>query len=666
MNSNAITRRSQFSIDCVHNRFHHMKSQHLTTIFLWLLACDLHRSCDGFVEESYLMGVKYNGCKDMSKLLHDAFGCKTCMIINAEVTVVSIEVIALFVAKFTIRSSRHGLKRIQMYCNQEAVCPFLQRLRALSPGSMIDNTPPTRIHEFTDLLEQLSATQATSEHRRIAELLEHFTLYDAASTNKELDHPPQSLDSSVTGRPSGNYLCLFQLPYLVTIDCRSCMRQSSGSKSMAEFSLVENDLLYIAHVVHSFTPLEDIMNDCSGCFLSKGEISGSHDFLCDRTHSENSARRKRSNNPDMMICIRIHSKPSLFYNSNDMSTCMKCLASGRGATGYWINIGASPSLPAYFLVSYMSVQNKMAGKKRLHECTNECPNYEVSQLHECDSNYYTQFEPSPSFEAQISTRTPYSTIKFIPDISPRTPYSTTKFSSDISTQFLLCVVAYYRKNSRCAKCLGYAITELSDYSSLIDYRSTSMSELERCISVTGDLNCDTLVFFPSEMCAYEEQRQRMLFYGNPKTRGKKTKSTSKPTKSDSYPYKIDTGSSRSTSDTENLPNYSGRVDVIVLVQYENPICLACYVILNEVLLISTLNGYVWMVKPKIEDWHCGCNSVFEKEFDYPKTHILRQPTLTISSNDRSYFNSGSVRTMGQKLLGLQETKAEENAEDQFR
>lgn len=72
-----------------------MKSQHLTTIFLWLLACDLHRSCDAFVEESYLMGVKYNGYKDMSKLLRDAFGCKTCMIINAEVTVVSIEVIAL-------------------------------------------------------------------------------------------------------------------------------------------------------------------------------------------------------------------------------------------------------------------------------------------------------------------------------------------------------------------------------------------------------------------------------------------------------------------------------------------------------------------------------------------------------------------------------------------
>lgn len=119
-------------------------SHNILPQFLWLLACDLHRSCDDFVEESYLMGVKYNGYKDMSKLLHDAFGCKTCMIINAEVTVVSIEVIALFVAKFTIRSSRHGLKRIQMYCNQEAVCPFLQRLRALSPGSMIDNTPPQR------------------------------------------------------------------------------------------------------------------------------------------------------------------------------------------------------------------------------------------------------------------------------------------------------------------------------------------------------------------------------------------------------------------------------------------------------------------------------------------------------------------------------------------
>lgn len=110
------------SLPFVHNRFQHIwKSQHVTTILVWRLACYLHGSFSEFVEESYLMAVDEVG---IIKLLLGARLCQSRMINKAGVSIVSFEEVTSLVLVCNIRSSIHGLVRILMQCNNLDECPI--------------------------------------------------------------------------------------------------------------------------------------------------------------------------------------------------------------------------------------------------------------------------------------------------------------------------------------------------------------------------------------------------------------------------------------------------------------------------------------------------------------------------------------------------------------
>lgn len=604
-----------------------MKSLPLTTFFISLLARHLHGSFGNFVEESYLMAMMDNGFTDMGRLVHEAAKCQDCMINRAEVTVVSFDAITPFLAKFTIRASRLGFVRIQMYCNFNEQCSYLQRLRqrelgSSTPTSTMYNTNPTYLHECTELLTHLNS-KLPCKNDKLTELIKGSTLYDTARPNDSLDNLLQSSDSSMLGQSNGKSLCIFQLHRLVTADCKICIRQTSDSKSIAEIQFVLNVEHYIVYLLRSSKQMEKILKDCSRCSFLKGELSRYHEYLCDETYT-GVPRQEISEYPDMM-CVQVTLTPSLFYSNDDMLQCMKYLAAADGNIAYWMTIGAVPSLPAYFLVSYVPMNFDNVGQTQLQTCGSGRTIIEMSQIGNCFMNYYNQFEPSPLFETQISTHHPH------PD---------TRFPRSTLTTSTVCLVAHYETKSRFKRSFITGSMELSAHSSLIELQATSMaSPMHGILSI----EFDKLVFIPEEMCVYERSKlaSPQVNNGADKKSNETTKLTliskifeklkiskksKKSKKSVSSHGKSEVGSSHSPSNAESFPTISGRDDAIVLVSLipENPQCLACLALSNEVLLVSTVKNYVLMFASQHDDWHCGCEFVSFTQFDYVKTHKWRQ------------------------------------------
>lgn len=584
-----------------------MKSLPLTTILVSLLARHLHGSFGNFVEESYLMAMMDNGYTNMERLVHKAAKCQDCMINRAEVTVVSFDAITPFLAKFTIRASRLGFVRIQMYCNFNEQCSYLQRLRqrelgSSTPTSTMYNTNPTYLHECTELLTHLNS-KLPCKNDKLTELMKGSTLYDTARPNDSLDNLLQSSDSSMLGQSNGKSLCIFQLHRLVTADCKICIRQTSGSKSIVEIQFVLNVEHYIVYLLRSSKHMEKILKDCSRCSFLQGELSRYHEYLCDETYT-GVPRQEISEYPDMM-CVQVTLTPSLFYSNDDMLQCMRYLAAADGNIAYWMAIGAVPSLPAYFLVSYAPMEFNNVGETQVQTCGSDRTIIEMSQIGNCFMNYYNQFEPSPPFETQISTHHPH------PD---------TRFPPSTLTTSTVCLVAHYETKSRFKRSFKTGSMELSAHSSLIELQATSMAyPMHGILSI----EFDKLVFIPQEMCVYERPK-----LASPKVINRADRKSNDATKPSSISSrgKSEFGSSHSPSNAKSFPTISGRDDAIVLVSLipENPQCLACLALSNEVLLVSTVKNYVLMFASQHDDWHCGCEFVSFTQFDYVKTHKWRQ------------------------------------------
>lgn len=305
-----------------------------------------------------------------------------------------------------------------------------------------------------------------------------------------------------------------------------------------------------------------------------------------------------------------------------MLQCMRYLAAADGNIAYWMTIGAVPSLPAYFLVSYVPMEFNNVGETQVQTCRSDCTIIEMSQIGNCFMNYYNQFEPSPPFETQISTHHPQ------PD---------TRFPPSTLTTSTVCLVAHYETKSRFKRSFKTGSMELSAHSSLIELQATSTAYPMHGIP---SLEFDKLVFIPEEMCVYERPKiaspqviNRADRKSNDATKPnsileifRKSKILRKSKKSVLSRGESESGSSHSPSNAESFPTISGRDDAIVLVSLipKNPECLACLALSNEVLLVSTVKNYVLMFASQHDDWHCGCKFVSFTQFDYVKTHKWRQ------------------------------------------
>lgn len=232
--------------------------------------------------------------------------------------------------------------------------------------------------------------------------------------------------------------------------------------------------------------MEKILKGCSRCSFLQGELSRYHEYLCNETYT-GVPRQEISEYPDMM-CVQVTLTPSLFYSNDDMLQCMRYLAAADGNIAYWMTIGAVPSLPAYFLVSYVPMEFNNVGETQVQTCRSDRTIIEMSQIGNCFMNYYNQFEPSPPFETQISTHHPKQDTRFPPSTLPTST---------------VCLVAYYETKLLFKPSFKTRSMELSDHSSLIELQATSMAyHMHDILS----LEFDKLVFISEEMCVYERSK----------------------------------------------------------------------------------------------------------------------------------------------------------------
>nr|CCA23483.1 AlNc14C195G8558 [Albugo laibachii Nc14]CCA26699.1 AlNc14C403G11396 [Albugo laibachii Nc14] len=98
------------------------------------------------------------------------------------------------------------------------------------------------------------------------------------------------------------------------------------------------------------------------------------------------------------------------------------------------------------------------------------------------------------------------------------------------------------------------------------------------------------------------------------------------------------------SHTESDATQSNLRVTIVRVRYKTKRCLACYVLVHDVLVVSTIEGYVWMVEPKTGDWLCNCAMTADSIFEYSRG-ILGLQQVPLSELNVHLYGHDSLRSI---------------------
>lgn len=100
-----------------------------------------------------------------------------------------------------------------------------------------------------------------------------------------------------------------------------------------------------------------------------------------------------------------------------------------------------------------------------------------------------------------------------------------------------------------------------------------------------DKGCNRLEFIPNEMCTKEVWSAI-----------KKTTKKIKRSHTNLSPYENEAGSSRQTSNSGSLPTQPERLIPVMMARYAEAYCLVCLALLYEVIMVSTVNKYVWVLR----------------------------------------------------------------------
>lgn len=171
----------------------------------------------------------------------------------------------------------------------------------------------------------------------------------------------------------------------------------------------------------------------------------------------------------------------------------------------------------------------------------------------------------------------------------------------------LCALAYSKFDVKaCHECLSvefekekHKARKLNRRAALIRIAAREETRLVRCFSERSYI-CTRFLFLSTDVCNDE------VFYPTISA------DSSGDTKVSGFPGESSSQSNRKGSrlqkkllSSSELPD-PGRVVTVVAVKYGGEDCLACLLVVHEVLLVSTENAYLWMVERTKHTTDCLC------------------------------------------------------------
>ncbi|KAL0590203.1 hypothetical protein ABG067_001848 [Albugo candida] len=421
------------------------------------------------------------------------------------------------------------------------------------------------------------------------------------------DHTESTPHASKKKQKGEKFVCLTQLYWHATDDCRSCLREVMDSKKLGEFLFIKQGKIYFVHVLRTlhFNPKLASKN-CEKTRVCRNlGITEYPDDLCKAVHkkrvstSGHSAKRLRMKLPFLGIkqqiwhyyCLEVTPQPDT--SSEGLSRhertlrCMKCLERSVVGFAHWLKVDAFFEPSAFILVA------SKTDLTNWNICRMDCYSVANTLVDKCYKDYQAQFDPSPIGDQIFVHVATQDEKDFFPDF-----YSN-------------CLVAHYHYEhvEECRRCLRSSfevrVDPLSKITSLIATINAQGKNFKECISFPNKHACDKLVFVPDQICMYEHdtplQSEQMLSAGSTHSRREL-----------SWWHKYWKPKTPETSSAGILSTHYGQVVTIVMATYHTNECLKCLALVHEVLIVSTVKRYVWMIDSNRESPACNCAIIDEK------------------------------------------------------
>lgn len=247
--------------------------------------------------------------------------------------------------------------------------------------------------------------------------------------------------------------------------------------------------------------------------------------------------------------------------------------------------GSTRDPDALFLIYFHEEMSVEVSSSQI--CRNKCPDFEPVETEECYKKYHFGFDWSPA-ENQMSVN--------VPELSRK---------NDHTVDGTLCVLAYSNTDiGACGACLNsqfknekHKARTLSKMNALIRIHAKKETELAKCIGDSGE-PCTGFLFPSTEVCKDEKFYPITSTHSSEDEKGFSIVANGFPAESSSQ-------SNGKKTRLSILPDPS-RVVTVVGVKYVHSNCLACLLMLYEVLLVSTEDEYLWMVEHEEPTMNCDC------------------------------------------------------------
>lgn len=432
-------------------------------------------------------------------------------------------------------------------------------------------------------------------HCRSLELISQLPLEITNNINA-MDHPTIRPVANAIGieQPIHKTLCVIHDEKNADEECRTCLRQASGSIILGESFFANEGELYFTTILRTSRGKDEIIEVCEAygaCKNIRKDVYYS-DQICDEIHDTKIStifkRRtlreedQRDSNSDL-LCFVVKASTLVISTHKKLVNCMKCLGDDRNTIIHSFKADAE-------LIEFGLLLVKTA---RLAEDLNKCQTFchvrSSVPIEKCYDDYDKHFDMSPVGN-QISLYMPKSirnNVNINDDSGCVSVHHQSIWMSKDSLhrgQFLADEEA---RRNECIKCLqsqiGIHVSPLSDIRSLITLNAANqMRALGNCINDNG---CNRLAFIPNEMCTKEVWSSI-----------KKTTKKINRSHTNLSPYENEAGSSRQTSNSGSLPTQSERLIPVMMARYAEAYCLVCLALLYEVIMVSTVNKYVWVLR----------------------------------------------------------------------
>ncbi|KAL0584127.1 hypothetical protein ABG067_006011 [Albugo candida] len=456
-----------------------------------------------------------------------------------------------------------------------------------------------------------------------------------STSDKILDWQEQYANSRASDQLNGHLLCLSHQRNSLFKGCTTCLKETSGSDSIGEFLFVSGEVEYVVLVRCSLKTREQVSQPCitmGHCYNLDYQFYT--DELCEEirvfwfdkvareTHCQYTASKHGENSnvlqPYMYLqCMKVEQRNGLSEAREGMRDCMTCL--GRSYSGLLVHslgIGSTPGLDAPLLFRFH--QNFTEELRSREKCLNACPRLALVEKQECYKDYHLGVDSSPA-ENQMSVE-----------------MLVVRRKNDDTVDGTACILAMsIFKVNACCECLdslfekeGHKARKLNQRDALISIPATMKAGLAKCFHKNGQA-CTQFLFLSSEVCndAMFYPTSSAVISGDRKgsstgfdNRRNAIRSSGKSSSQSDYKLSllIDEFSSLSL-----LPDPS-RVVAVVAARYEGEGCLACLLLVHEVLVLSTEENYIWMVERKEGTPECKCTwKATGKRIQHFKMGLLR-------------------------------------------